>query len=304
MKAMVFGGTGFLGSHLCEALLKNGYEVTVYTRGKNFIKNVKYIYGDFSRESDFSSIIRGYDVIFHLVSCSVPSVYVPFEEIENVIKPTIRLLEACTEVGAKKIVYFSSGGTVYGIPECVPIDESHNTFPISMYGVHKLLIEKYLEYFSVNKGLKYTILRISNPYGRFEYSFVNQGLIPNLISKIFCNKAVEIWGDGSVIRDYIYVEDVATAAVRAIGYCGNYNIFNVGSGKGHSVNDILMIIKNILGINVQVSYLEGRKQDVPVNILDIGLISSEMEWKPKIELRDGIIKMINFWNPNTKRFDK
>lgn len=311
MKILVLGGTGFLGSYLCEYLLKCGYEVGIYKRKnsneiniKDFEKDLNVILGDFIEENNFNEITKGYDYIYHLISNTVPSLNKPMNDIEFTIKPTLKLLDACVKNNIKRVIFFSSGGTVYGIPKIIPVKETHPTDPISAYGIHKLMIEKYLEFYYRMYGLDYAILRIANPYGPRQKSFSNQGLIANILGKYLTHQTIDIWGDGSSIRDYIYVTDVIEAAIKVLNYTGDDRIFNIGSGKGNSVNDVINMIENIVKNEVEIRYLESRKQDVPVNILDITLAKKELDWYPKIGLDIGIKNMIETWDDKRKIFNK
>lgn len=311
MKTLLFGGTGFLGSHLCEQLLKKNHEVAIYKRPglenteniNGFLKEIEKIEGVFSEENNFDGIVKGYDYVYQLISATVPSTNNPMADIECTIKPMLKLMDACVRQNVKKIIFFSSGGTVYGIPRSIPIKETHPTNPISAYGIHKLTIEKYLEYYYRIFNLNYTILRISNPYGARQKAFSSQGLIANVLGRYLTNQIIDIWGDGSVTRDYIYVSDVVEAAEKIIGYEGKEKIFNVASGRGYSVNEIISTIENVVDNKINVCNLEARKQDVPINVLDISLIKKELNWMPKISLESGIAKMVELWDGKLKKFD-
>ncbi|WP_455631185.1 NAD-dependent epimerase/dehydratase family protein [Megamonas sp.] len=311
MKILVLGGTGFLGSFLCEYLLKYGHEVGIYKRKNSNNLNIKscekylhIVFGNFIEENNFDKIIKGYDCVYHLISNTVPSLNKPMNDIEFTIKPTLKLLDACVKNNIKKIIFFSSGGTVYGIPKSIPIKETHPTDPISSYGIHKLMIEKYLEFYYRMYGLDYTILRIANPYGPRQKPFSNQGLIANILGKYLAHQTIDIWGDGSSVRDYVYVTDVIEASIKILNYTGKEKIFNIGSGKGDSINDIINIIENIVNHKLDIQRLESRKQDVPVNILDIDLIKKELNWQPRIGLDIGIKNMIRAWDIVERNFTK
>ncbi|SEJ87827.1 UDP-glucose 4-epimerase [Propionispira arboris] len=310
MKVLIFGATGFLGSHLCEELLKKQYEVGIYFRENSTnMRNIKPFFDDlykcegvFAEELNFDHIVKGYDIVYQLISTTVPSKNDPLEDIELTIKPMVRLIAACKRNNVKKIIFFSSGGTVYGIPHSIPIKETHPTDPISAYGIQKLVLEKYLEYYYRMFGMDYMILRISNPYGERQRPFSAQGLIANILGHYFIQHPIKIWGDGSVIRDYIYVQDVVEVAERVIYYNGCEKIFNIGSGQGHSVNEIINIIDSVIGDKVAVQKIEARRQDVPSNVLDIGLVKQELGWSPTVNLEMGITKMYKAWNPLEKLF--
>ena len=313
MKILIFGGTGFLGKNLVRYLLAKGHTVGLYIRqqtfsgGKNFVtdacSSVQIHIGDFQTETDFSSVVKKYDVVYHLISSTVPGVVDPLQDIETTIKPSLRLIEACVKEKIKRLIFFSSGGTVYGIPRRIPLMEEYIGQPISSYGIQKQVLERYLQFYNYNFGLPVVILRIANPYGKYQKAFRGQGLIANILGNYLTNKSIEVWGDGEAVRDYIYVDDVITAAESVLYYEGDEQIFNIGSGEGKTVNEIIQIIDGIVGENLPVNYFSGRKVDVPVNLLDISRARRELKWEPQVSLEIGIRKMLSFWNEDEKNFE-
>lgn len=147
------------------------------------------------------------------------------------VKPSLRLLEACVKEHVKKVVFFSSGGTVYGVSKTLPIREDDLGQPISSYGIQKQAMERYFQFYQYCYALPIEILRIANPYGRYQRPFAKQGLIANMLGRYMTGSPIEVWGDGQVIRDYIYVDDVIDAAEKVLHYDGEYNVFNIGSGR-------------------------------------------------------------------------
>lgn len=156
-KILILGGTGFLGSHLSYWLQANDYKVITYSRAiqslqNEGVENCTHVQGNFVFETDFSDLLDGVDIVFHLISTTNPANQDALEEFQSNVVPTIRLLDACVKKGIR-VIYFSSGGTVYGIPRYLPIDEEHRMDPISLYGIQKLSIEKCLEYYGWMYGL-------------------------------------------------------------------------------------------------------------------------------------------------------
>ena len=310
MKILVFGGTGFLGKNLVERLLADGHEVGMYIRPKalktDFLQRhqakVNVHIGEFRDERHFETVVSGYEVVYHLISSTVPGIINPLQDIETTIKPSLRLLEACSAEKVQRVIFFSSGGTVYGVPQNIPLTEEDGGQPISAYGIQKQALERYFLFYQYVFGLSVMILRIANPYGRYQRPFSKQGLIANLLGNYLIGNPVEIWGDGEVIRDYIYVDDVIEAAVRVLTYDGKKSVFNIGSGYGSSVNDIITVMNDILQDNLQVKRYPGRKVDVPVNVLDIQRAKQELGWQPQVSLKHGLQKMLNFWNEGEKNF--
>lgn len=303
MRCVVFGGGGFLGSHLCEGLLASGHDVAIFEKGSASLANIRQIAdrisiikGDFTSPSDVQAALVGCDTIFHLISTTIPqtSNVDPALDMETNVVPTIRMVEAAKNSGCRKVIFFSSGGTVYGIPKSVPLQEDHSTEPICSYGIQKLAIEKYLSLFQHLYGLDYTVLRIGNPYGPRQSHQGGQGVIAAFARRVLNGEAVEVWGDGSVVRDYIYVTDVVKAAVAAAGYCGEQKIFNIGSGKGKSVLEIIRGVEAAIGAVAEIEFKKARAADVPVNVLDITRAKEELAWQPSVGFMEGLSQTIDY----------
>lgn len=300
---IIYGGGGFIGSHLSEELLKNGYNVTIFDK-INFSKeniskfkdNVKIIEGDFNNEYDLLNSLEGIDYVFHLVSSTLPasSNDNPVYDAESNLVSTLRLLQEVVKRKIEKIVFISSGGTVYGVPQTIPIPESHPRQPICSYGIIKKTIEDYLFMFSYLYGLNYTVFRLANPYGERQNPLYAQGLIPVFLKKILLGEEIVIWGDGSVRRDYVYIKDAVIPLVQSLNNKSDFKVFNLGSGVGYSVNELLDKIKLVTKLETKVSYTKGRKLDVPVSILDISLIKKEMNYSPNTEINKGIEITCNY----------
>jgi len=261
------------------------------------VPGIQVLTGDFVRDGIPDTVLDAADVVFHLVSTTKPANRDVLKEFETNVVPTVRLLEACASRHLR-LIYFSSGGTVYGVPRYVPIDEGHRTEPISAYGIHKLSVEKCIEYYGRTYGLDYDILRISNPYGRFQNPRASQGAMAVFMARAILGQPIEIWGDGSVIRDYIDVDDVMDACMKVLSYRGTYRIFNIGSGQGHSLQHMVYHIEREVGAKIDARYRASRIQDVPANILDSTLAKQELGWMPSVGFSDGIHKMYQLWNPD------
>lgn len=296
MKCLLLGGGGFLGSHLVEDLVKAHHPVHVFERpgaerilSPEVLSQVTWTEGDFTNTAEVEAVLDGADVIFHLISTTIPKTSndFPVFDAETNLLGTLRLLERIKN-RSSKIVFLSSGGTVYGRPERIPIDERHPTHPICAYGITKLAIEKYLHMYHELYGLSYTVLRLSNPYGGRQRSAAPQGAIAVFLHKALQREPIEIWGNGEVVRDYIYIDDVVAALRATMTYSGPRRVLNIGSGAGSSINDVLAEIERLLGRPVVRRYLEGREFDVPVNVLDTTLAESELDWRPLIGLREGL----------------
>ncbi len=298
MKCLILGGGGFIGSHLCEALLAEGHLVRILdrpnlSRFRTFQRDmVEWFDGDFVNREDVDNAVSGCDIIYHLVSTTLPrsSNENPAYDVETNVIGTLHLLEAVRNHKVKKVIFVSSGGTVYGMPKEIPIKESHPTEPICSYGISKLTIEKHMSLFHLLHGIEYCVLRLSNPYGERQRVSAAQGAIAVFLNKALNNEVIEIWGDGSVTRDYFHVSDAVSALIKALPYEGDNRIFNIGSGVGRSLNEILDAIDILIGTPVKRVYLPSRAFDVPVNVLDISRAVDLLDWKPQMPFIDGLAR--------------
>lgn len=293
MKALVLGGNGFIGSHVVDALLKAGHKVRVFDRGAELyrapLREVDYRLGSFSDLPALAEAMEGVEVVYHLISTTVPSTsnLDPVGDIEGNLINTVRLLKLMAQKNINRIVYLSSGGTVYGTPEILPIPESHPLHPICSYGVVKVAIENYLYMFRALHGIQSVVLRASNPYGERQGHAGVQGVIGTFIGKLLEGQPIEIWGDGNVIRDFIHVEDLAGLCVLA-GEADQSGVFNAGSGMGYSINEIISALSVVMAQPIQPIYKQGRAYDVPRVVLDVTQANKVFGWRPNVSLEQGI----------------
>lgn len=303
-RVLIFGGAGFIGQHLSLALALSGAKVRCFDlnapKPNSIVSHmdgqIEWVRGDFSEASQLERAVRGVDYIFHLVSTTLPDTSNRDleKDLSSNVFSTLKLLEIIKSSEIKKLLFISSGGTVYGIPKKIPIPESHETAPLCGYGIHKLAIEKYLYLYNYNYGLDYCILRLSNPYGIAQISDRPQGVIGKFVYKAVRGDPLEIWGDGKVVRDYIYMDDVTEALAMAMRYEGPEKVFNVGSGVGHSLLEIIDLIEGETGRRLDVSFTAPRQSDVPLNVLDVSLIREKLGWEPKTDIRTGIRIMLDY----------
>jgi len=296
MRVLVLGGAGFIGSHLVDRLLDEGHFVRILDRSPpelhpDWVKagRVEYVLGDFVDHFSSAAAVQDIEVAFHTVSTTIPAtsnVDMAFDVQSNLIG-TINFLKAAVAARIRKVFFVSSGGTVYGAPTAMPIKETVPTEPICSYGITKLAIEKYLGLFEALHGLGYLVYRLSNPYGERQRAGA-QGAIAAFIGKTLRAEPIEIWGDGSVVRDYIYIENAIDALIQGMSYTGEQRVFNVASGVGHSLNDVLRVLEEVSGRKIPRNYSPSRAIDVPRNILDIGLIKNEIGWVPRVAFADGV----------------
>ncbi|MEO5956377.1 MAG: NAD-dependent epimerase/dehydratase family protein [Nitrospiraceae bacterium] len=308
MRCLIVGGGGFLGSHLALGLLAQGHAVRILDRpnlhrfdGVQGSDSVEWYEGDFVNHDDVSRSLSGCDIVFHLAWTTLPksSNDNPTYDVETNVVGTLHLLELACQEHVRKVIFVSSGGTVYGIPKEIPITESHATDPVCAYGISKLVIEKYLNLYHELHGLDYRILRLANPFGERQRPTGAQGAVSVFLHKALRNETIEIWGDGTIIRDYVYIGDVVDAFLKVASYNGGHRVLNIGSGEGKSLKDVIKAIESLLGRKVLYTLLPGRKFDVPVNILDSSRACTALGWQPKTSFDNGLSRMLN-WTLETE----
>ena len=305
MKILLLGAAGFIGTNLTiELAKKTEDEITLVDRSKAFfkpivsmdLKNVHILEADLTVDMDFDSILKDQEVVYHLVSTTVPTTsnqHISQELVSNVIF-SANLFEACIRCGVKKVVFVSSGGTVYGKEVDCPLIEKRATNPISSYGVQKITIDKLLYLYRYMYGLDYRIIRLANPYGPYQRPNGVLGAVTTFTYKALKGDEITVYGDGSVVRDFIYIDDAIRAIMKIVNGENKHRTFNLGCGYGTSIKQVLETIEKALGIKLNVSYLEGRKVDVPVNYLDISRYEKYYGALNPISLEDGIRKTADF----------
>lgn len=299
---LFIGGCGFIGSNIINYLNRiysNIYVLDFKSPKEPCIENnnINFIYGKISDIDLILEIVKkkGITKIVHLVSSLLPgsdfNAYI--SEYNNIIIPTIRLIRICSEYKIQ-FIFFSSGGTIYGNRLSLESNkENEPKEPISYYGLSKQMIENTILFENRTSGLKYLILRPSNPYGPGQNIHGNQGLIAVSIGKILANEPITIWGDGSAIRDYIYIDDLAKIMVQLLLNDISNATINIGSGHGYSINHVLSEIKRVVPHQINIEYVANRDGDVTNMILDISLLKSlvNIEFTP---LLDGIKYFYNY----------
>jgi UDP-glucose 4-epimerase len=298
-RCVIIGGAGFLGLNLAKSLLSKGSRVLIIDKVEAkspVFDKADFVKADLADGPAIRDVVQKGDIIFYFACASLPGS--PFEKIETNIHQDVEgfveIMRLSIDKGVDKIIFPSSGGTVYGDPLKLPITEDHPTNPICYYGVTKLMNEKYLYMFNRAYGLNYLILRIGNPFGPGQDPRRIQGLIPKVMRRMMDGERIEVYGNGKIIRDYIYIDDVVEAIVGSLTIGIKNDIFNIGSGVGTSINDVLNVASAILKKQPQVKYSAKRPGDVPVNILSSSKLCSAIGWKPKISLAEGM-EMTHRW---------
>lgn len=306
MNILFIGGAGFIGSSLVKQFLTNE-KYNVFVVEPEFANvsrldglNVKIYREALGNIDKVEKILVGntIDVVVHLVSTLIPgSGYDDFNnEFKNMIFPSIKLMEICAKENIK-FVYFSSGGTIYGNRSTMqPFVETDEMAPISYYGWSKQMMENSILFKNRTENLKYLIVRPSNPYGHGQNLYGKQGLVAVAIGKILEDKPVEVWGDGSAIRDYIYIDDLAKVFYQLIDKDVYNETVNLGSGRGYSVNDILAFLKIITKKDFKIVYENARPMDVSNMVLD----TEKMQRLAQVELTPMLNGISTFYNESVK----
>ncbi|WP_420412673.1 NAD-dependent epimerase/dehydratase family protein [Roseibium sp.] len=306
---LVLGGCGFIGRHVALALHRRGDTVVLadVVEPNSAIKEmlpVEFRKVD-SGSVDWAALVDGIDVIHHYAWTTVPASADanPVADIDANLREMVSLLEVLRARKAAgtpaQVIFSSSGGTVYGPITRTPVDEDHPFNPTNAYGASKASAEIYLSYYRKSHGIDCRIARISNPYGAGQNPAKRQGAASTFIFQALEGTPISIWGDGSVVRDYIHIADL-TAALVALTDAPEEEIsalakpvFNIGSGAGVSLNEILDVLRNELDLNPAVTYQDGRSFDIPVSVLDISKAQAVLKWQPSLTFSQGYARMLS-----------
>ena len=297
MKYLVTGGAGFVGSHLIEQLLAEENEIVClddFSTGKRtniakFADRISIVEGDIRNPQLVRNAVKGVESVFHLAAqISVNrSTKEPLFDASVNIEGAINLFEAVRQSSAKKIVYVSTGGAIYGEPDVLPASEDTIEDPISPYGISKLVAEKYLKWFYDVYGVSYSIIRPANIYGPRQDPLGEAGVISIFLGRIKDNNPVEIFGDGRDSRDYVYVKDISTICIKAMN-SNKKDIYNAGTGKQTNLLELVEIIEKVTKSHVKKEFSSPRPGDVKHISLDASKAREELNWVPSTDLEKGI----------------
>ncbi|HVV25580.1 MAG TPA: NAD-dependent epimerase/dehydratase family protein [Candidatus Saccharimonadales bacterium] len=301
-RIVIFGANGFIGRNLTENLAKNKQdEIIAFDRFSDYQRdsghpfdahsNVRVVAGDFLNRNDVSAVLEKNDYVFHLVSGTNPATSNddPFIDIEINVKASVELFEVCAKRKVQKVIFLSSGGTVYGDINSNKINELTLPAPRSPYAISKLTIEHYLRYFKYVSQLDYIVYRVANPYGPGQNIQGKQGVIPIFMHQVLAGEPLTVYGDGSMVRDYIYISDLITMIVGSYKKANLYNEYNVGSGgKGDSVNEIIALVEKCAGKKIAKTHLPTPSTFVHKSVLDTTRFRKEFGISPEVTLEDGI----------------
>ena len=309
MRIIVLGAAGFIGTNLILELVKDSNNtITAVDKNLEFFSaltkfsysNLTFIESDLSVDTDYDELIKNHDVVYHLLSTTVPTTSNQHivEELKSNVILSANLFESCVRQNMKKVVFISSGGTVYGKEESCPLNEKTATNPITAYGVQKVTIEKLLYLYNYMYGLDYRIIRLANPYGPYQRPNGVLGAVTTFTYKALKGEEIQVYGDGSVVRDFIYIDDAIRGILTIANGKDSHHTFNLGCGYGTSIRQVLDDIEKALDIHIKVNYTAARTVDVPVNYLDIRRFETAYGPLNPINLIEGIRRTALFMKNN------
>ncbi len=294
---LVLGGNGLIGSFIAEQLASQGHKVRAFDKfwEQDNLKSaagIEKFKGDYLKRGDLKRTLEGIGVVFHSLHTTVPvsSIKDPLHDAETNILPAIGLLEDAVGAGVKKFVYLSSIA-VYGIPEKSPISERASTIPVSPYGVSKLAIEEYVKYFGRAKNLDFVIVRPSASYGERQGFSPETGVVANFVFKALKKQALSIRGKGEAVRDLTHGEDIAKGVVKAAFTETKSRVFNLGTGKGISLNELAKKVGEAVGEKLEIKY-EGSARGIQEHVYDVSRAKQELGWEAEIGIEEGVKKCV------------
>lgn len=302
----ILGGSGFIGSHIAEEFLQFGSRVRILSRRSRSIPSlakygdsIELVSGDITSPSDVLRALDGASLAIHCVSATLPadSNSRPEYDVQSNLIPALSWIRQSGALRLDRLMFISSGGTVYGkAKERRPQTEEDATSPLCSYGIVKLAIEKYVELYAQQGGPQYTNVRLANAYGERQFGGGGQGAVANFLSRMKVGLPIEIWGDGDVVRDYIYVKDAA----RAVRLLAQSNVpsgtFNLGTGVGTSLLELVASIERATGLPASLERKPARPVDVPYSVLDSSKLTRATGWRPEFAMEEALSRTWSWWH--------
>ena len=290
---LLLGGGGFIGSALSRRLCENNFNVHILSKHFPIRKvepNIIFHQGNLDDKEILVRVLSECKTIIHLASSTTPgcSSRQPSMEANKNITPTLRFLDILQNYNNFHMIFVSSGGTLYGNPEIIPVDETHPLNPLSFHGAGKVAIETFLRTFSTSPEKSTTIVRPSNVYGPGQTLRSGFGVIRTMLEHVLRGTVMEIWGDGTSIRDFLYLDDMLSALIQLIDFHNDNNTYNIGSGIGYSLNQLKEIIESVCSKKLRTVYRPGRKTDVKAIILNSSRLIKKTKWHPTVSLEQGL----------------
>ena len=303
-KILVTGGAGFVGSHITDALLAAGHRVVViddlFTGHRENVNPTCEFHEMDIRDPGLEYLFQHhrFDIVSHQAARGNvrASMEDPMTYADVNVRGGVNLLECCRKYGTKKIIYSSTGGCVYGDPRYLPADEHHPLQPRDPYGASKASYELYLPVYEMNYGLRYTILRYPNVYGPRQDPFGEAGVVSIFAGQMLRGIDPVINGDGEQLRDYVFISDVVRANLIVLDQ-GDNQVFNVGWGKGTSVNQIFNSLRDIIGCDVREVHGPAKLGEIRQTYLDSSKAAKDLRWRPEVALPDGLRRTVDYFRP-------
>jgi UDP-glucose 4-epimerase len=301
MRVFITGGAGFIGSHTARLLVGAGHQVTVFdnlsTGRRDLVPaGAVFVRGDLKNEARLTAALAGQEAVIHLAASIAVALSVerPLAFVENNVLNTVRLLEAMRATGVPKIV-FSSSATVYGVPKRLPLREDDPIgIQASPYSATKLSCEAFIEAYHQLYGFDATVLRYFNPFGPNELCDPETHVVPNIIKAALLRQPIPLYWKGEIVRDFVYVEDLARAHANVLGLTG-LNLFNLGSETGTRIREIVQKVTDIVGYSVPINDLGERAGDVPATYASAEKIRRATGWEPTVGLDEGLRRTVEHY---------
>ena len=302
---LVLGGGGFLGTNLVDRLLSEGARVISYSRSFLTTRThpgILYEEAGNGDPSRLEALIEQSGLVYHMAHGFTPATPRPTitDRLPALMELNNAVMRACRRHDVP-LIYLSSGGTVYGRAETIPTPESAPTAPINFYGITKLAAERY---FTTEPGLDCRVLRVSNPYGPWQFGLGGQGVIGTWMQRLLHGETLTIRGDGEAARDYVYVDDLTEGLLRAASAGAAGGIYNIGSGRRLSLNELLEAFRTLFDQDLHCHYIPAAPSDVPVSVLDISCAERELGWCPYIDLDEGLRRTRDWLDHPDRRHDR
>ena len=294
VRSLVVGGSGFLGSHVVDALISEGHEVRVLdlrppvTELSAAWRGVQFLRGSMLDAHALEDATRGCNYVFQYATTTIPKTSIEDPELDNQnLVGTLRLVQACHKAKVEKIVFPSSGGTLYGKPDRLPIPEDAALRPGSPYAATKIAIESHLAAAHRLYGLDYAVLRYGNPYGPRQDPAGKMGVVAVVFGLLRGGKSPTLYGDGTTVKDFFYSTDAASAAT-AVLRSSEDHVFNVGSGRGTSIRELFATMAKVIGDPFEPLRASPLPGDEPACVLDTRRIRRAVGWQPVVNLETGL----------------
>jgi UDP-glucose 4-epimerase len=298
---IVFGANGFVGRHLVSALSGRGESVIALTRDtqRAMPAGVEVHAGEFAQPEDFLPLLSRARAVIHVASRSTPSLTAgrPLAELDANLRPTLALIAALQDIPRCELLYVSSGGTLYGDTHEHIAGERDAIAPRSYHGAGKAAAEHFIHAGAMQYGLATTILRPSNLYGPGQDVRTGFGIVPAAFERIRNGAVLTLWGDGSAVRDYLYIEDFIRLCLAVLARpmpCG-VRTFNAASGEAVSLDTLIEAIRRATGAALPVVHDTSRAVDVSAVRLDVSRVARETGWAPLIDLDEGLRRTWAWW---------